>query len=196
MAKLAIINICIVLISIILVCCNTNDNTYTTPRPKGFARIPTYDSTYISISHENIHFEINSSTLVTRNSLNPQWYNISYPKYNAILYCSFTPTTKSSIDNIINNRIERISLNIGDNIYISTDLKNGYNFTSTILRASTGTANPIQFISTDNDSWVVSGSLFIANFSTYKNDSLYPIIDAVERDLIHALKNIKPQKDE
>ena len=94
------------------------------------------------------------------------------------------------IEKIIQNRVERISLNIGDNPSISTELKNDNNFVSTIIKTPTGTINPLQFISTDNVSWVISGTLLLKESLSSKSDSLLPVIDAIERDIIYALENI------
>ncbi len=186
--------IILLLISILYFGCD-NNNSYPTPRPTAFFRIPTYDSTYILLPDKHIHFEVNASTIISKDSTNKQWYNIHYPQYNATLHCSFSPAMPSTIDDIINNRVERISLNIGNNYHITTELTNDYKFSSSIIKTPNGSINPIQFISTDNKYWVISGSMLLKNASA-KNDSLQPVINAVERDIIHALKNIKTSEDE
>lgn len=179
----------IIITSLTIICCN-DSNKAITPRPIGYARITPIDSTYTHIQHHKIYFATNNSAQVIHDSTNTQWYNIVYPQYNAIIYCSFTPTTESTIAKIIQNRVERISLNIGDNPSISTELKNDNNFVSTIIKTPTGTINPLQFISTDNVSWVISGTLLLKESLSSKSDSLLPVIDAIERDIIYALENI------
>lgn len=178
--------------------CSNNDST-NMPRRKAFPRIEIHDSTYSSLPSSPVYFEISTAAKVTLDSVNTgnetgknsRWFNISYPTYNAVIMCTFTPVNEATIHEVINNRTHRMKLNSGSLTSELTELTNANGFNSQILTTIENRVTPIQFISSDINDWVVSGAVYFNNNDTVDIDSISPIIFAIKRDIIHALKTIK-----
>lgn len=175
-----------------------NDNQANMPRRKAYPRVEIHDSTFTTLVNSPVFFEISTSATVTLDSVNTgkeigknsRWFNFSYPKYNAVIYCTFTPVDKNTINEVIQNRTERMKLNSGDLESELTEMTNSNGFKSQILFTIESQTTPIQFISTDYDDWVVSGALYL-NDKGPNTDSILPIINTIKRDIIHSLKTIK-----
>ena len=82
-----------------------------------------------------------------------------------------------------------MALNSGGRTSELIELTNANKFNSQILITEQNKVTPIQFLSTNNQNWVVSGVLYIENNQNL--DSIHPVIDVVKRDIIHSLKTIK-----
>ena len=165
-----------------------------TPRRKAFPRIVTHDSTFCTFDNAPIHFEISKIATITLDSISTntlnkvQWINIYYKPYNTTIYCTFTQVDNTTIDEVISNRSERMALNSGGLTSELIELTNANKFYSQILITEQSKVTPIQFLSTDNQNWVVSGALYVENNQNI--DSIRPVINVVKRDIIHSLKTI------
>lgn len=172
------------------------------PRRVAYPRINVPDSIYRPISGAMLHFEVNTSALAaldtTQNKdADTQWYNIDYPDYSATLHCTLSRLDKSSLPAAIANRQERMALNIGDLFAEITEFSNPEGFHSIIVQTQGATPLPLQFLSTDSLHLMVYGALYFKNESAINNpDSIAPIISAVNRDIIHTLKTLKPYHDD
>ena len=86
------------------------------PRPEGYPRIALYEAVYRNDSIGPVIFESNAGTAVTERRQGADgtgWLTLAYPRYGATLYLTASPATASTLGGIIDNRLERISLNIG-----------------------------------------------------------------------------------
>jgi gliding motility-associated lipoprotein GldD len=206
-AILVMLPVWIITISLsLLFCeCSNNNNEATTnnsdeviiPRRKAFPRINTHDSTFVAIKNTPVHFEISKAASITLDStktdldIPSQWINIYYKPYKATIHCTFTQVDSTTINQVIDNRSERMSLNIGSLTTELIELTNANNFYSQILTTEQCEVTPIQFLSTDDCNWVVSGALYFEQ--TNNVDSIRPVIDVIKRDIIHSLKTINKQ---
>lgn len=178
----------------------SNDKQANMPRQKAFPRTNTHDSTFVDLPSAPMHFEISSQAEITLDSINTgkntgensRWFTLLYPQYNVEIYCTFTPVNANSLDNVIDNRTQRMKLNAGDLTSELTELTNANGFNSQVLTTIESQVTPIQFISTDNKNWVVSGAVYFKNPHNNNLDSITPIINVIQRDIIHSLKTIKP----
>ena len=181
-----------------IVMCDCSNTPPSTPRQKAYPRINTHDSSFVALKNSPIHFEISSAAQISLDSIvkndkdgkGARWINIFYQPYNATLHCTFTPVDTSSIGRVISNREERMALNVGNLTSELIELTNANDFRSHILVTEQSNVTPLQFISTNNQSWVVSGALYINSPRATNIDSIRPIINALKRDLIHSLKTI------
>lgn len=193
-AVFAMLPMWIMAIALSLILCECSDNNVATPRRKAFPRIVTHDSTFCTLDNAPIHFEISKIATITLDSIstntlnNAHWINIYYKPYNATIYCTFTQVDNSTIDEVISNRSERMALNSGGLTSELIELTNANKFYSQILITEQSKVTPIQFLSTDNQNWVVSGALYVENNQNI--DSIRPVINVVKRDIIHSLKTI------
>ena len=186
-------------ISLLFSECSNNDSS-NMPRRKAYPRIDIHDSTFSSLPSSPVYFEISTAAKVTLDSVNTgketgknsRWFNLSYPAYDAVIMCTFTPVNKTTINEVIDNRTQRMKLNSGNLTSELTELTNANGFNSQILTTLENKVTPIQFISSDIDDWVVSGAVYFNNNNDSVDlDSKKPIISAIRRDIIHALKTIK-----
>lgn len=184
-----------VIITLSLSECTNQQGNYI-PRRTAYPRINICDTVYVKTSLLPIHFEINAEAIATNDSTHistngGKWINIFYPKYNATLYCTYTPVNACTLDQVIDNRIERISLNIGSLTSEITEISNPSGITSKIIYTPESVVTPLQFIATDNLSWVVSGAFSFNEISNNISiDSISPILDAVNADILHSIKNL------
>ncbi|MCM1518784.1 MAG: hypothetical protein NC117_09100 [Pseudoflavonifractor sp.] len=175
--------------------CDGNRNDVAVPRPSAYPRVVTYDTVYVAVDSLPVMFEVNSSTTVTRgdeaepNAINK--INVIYPRYGATLYCTYTPVTPATAPAVIDNRVERMSLNAGSLSTEISRMSNRHGIGSAILVTPAAKVTPVQFLSTDSASFVLTGALFTGT-GPADTDSMRPVLDAVVSDLVHSLGRIHP----
>ncbi len=94
------------------------------------------------------------------------------------------------MESVIDNRTERIHLNINGAGMSIEESDNAAGYHSNIVSTLSPSSTPLQFIAvrTDHPRWVVSGSVFFDGISSSTPlDSIKPVHDAVRRDLRHAM---------
>lgn len=175
------------LLTIISGCSGHSDTP--TPRPVAYPRLSVAPETYHPINAAGVSLEINDAavdSLYARQS--STWLNITYPAYcnGSVIYCTITPTSQSEIDRVIDNRLERIALNLGGSPAEVTNLQSPAGWDCRIVKALSPIVTPLQFIASGNEK-VITGAYYISA----PGDSVAPLIDAVERDIIHLLKTLK-----
>lgn len=167
-----------------------NGRTSAYPKPEAYPRISDPGENYIPAYDFPVTMEINAEAIVSQPR--GDWADIVYPNLGTTVHVSFTPTTADDIEEVIDNRIERISLNIGDRSDIENISIESGDFTSSLIISPESRSTPLQFVSVAGDStMVVSGTAFLANVSQDASiDSLSPIVRMVERDLRHTLSTL------
>jgi len=169
------------------------------PRPEGFPRIEAYPETYTSLpGNSRPEFIVNDSARIVSVREAPtgssdRWYTLYYPRYGALLYLTFTATAPEGSTTVIDNRLKRMALNSGGARSILTTLESPGGYKSRLMTTPAGTVTPVQFLSVRDDrKIIVSGAVFIDGASSASSpDSLAPVINYLERDILHALKNLK-----
>lgn len=173
-----------------------SDGTPAVPRRHAYPRIELPDSSfsYIDDTVTGIAIAVNSSaTYQTRRAENSRapFIDVTYPGLNAQIYFTITPVDESIVAKVIDNRMERISLNLGgaDAELIEFDSPAGFENKMIVSRGDIST--PVQFIATDGHTAVVSGAAFVKDASTATADSIAPIVAMLRRDIMHALKTLR-----
>lgn len=83
-----------------------------------------------------------------------------------------------------------MSLNSGGNRSELFELETPAGFSGKVLVTAVGTLTPVQFVAY-NERWVVSGAYFVGEDAAATPDSIAPAIQAVKRDIIHAITTLK-----
>ena len=166
------------------------------PRPEGYPRIALYEAVYRNDSIGPVISESNAGTAVTERRKGADgtgWLTLAYPRYGATLYLTASPATASTLGGIIDNRLERISLNIGGATTELTELTGKGGWHGRVTLTPSGSATPLQILATSpRGDCVVSGALFLERASTATSpDSLAPALEAVRDDLIHAVNALR-----
>lgn len=179
-----------IMAALCLPACNGGQEYTPTPKRHAYPRIALLPQEYIAADSLPLHFEVNSHALTHIEAKeHGAWLTIGYPKYNSNVYITLTPVTDGNIQKIINNRLERISLNTGNGHTSTTYIESKDGFSGQIIYSMPGEALPIQFLVSDGSRWVVSGVVEMANRQA-DADSVSPITDALRQDIEHSLSTI------
>lgn len=152
----------------------------------------TFDSVPINIEINklaNAQFTTNAQTRKGN-----KWFNIAYPQYGAMVYCTIVPVTKDNLNKEIKNRWQRIMLNANMGKPSSVIFEDSINNISAEMFFSPETSiTPVQFMATDSATFLFSGAL---NFQEriINADSIRPIINYISEDIGYMLQNLKKSK--
>lgn len=178
--------------------CTNNAGNDATPVPRrhAYPRIETADSVFTHIDTDigNLSIGVNDRAVHTLRSANDgssRFIDVNYPRFNSTIYFTITPVDPATAGQVIDNRLERISLNLGgaDAELIEFDSPAG--FENKVIVSRGDIATPVQFIATDGHSLVVSGTAFVPEASAATADSLAPVTGMLRRDIIYALKTMR-----
>lgn len=169
-------------------CGETGDGTSRggVPLPKAWPRTAVYDSVYTAFDGTDL--EVNAAAVA---SAAEGGLTVAYPAYHSSLYISDTcADSDSALKSVEANRLERIDLNIGGR---RTEMKevtmpNGVNLR--VFVTPQGSLTPLQFLAVGRHR-VLSGALAVDRLPV-SADSVRPTLDAVERDVIHLAKQLRP----
>lgn len=165
-----------------------SDTTVAIPRPKAYPRLTIYGPEYVNAGLP-AGFRTNRAADVDTVDARGQWYDVCYPAYGATMHLTFRPVDSSTRDAIVDNRLQRMALNIGDNFAEQTEVESHSGFTTIILTTTGPTLTPLQFLSVGGQ-WVINGALQF-DASEVVADSVMPIIEAVKADVVHAALNLQ-----
>lgn len=165
------------------------------PRRHAYPRIDTYPAEYHAVGNTRPIILKNNSAIITTDSISEagaHWLTISYPNYNADLYLTISRCrSQKEFEEIQDNRVTRISLNIGGNSYEQTGIESPEGFSGNIFTVIGESATPLMFMCTDGGKCIVSGIFYLKDGRAAESpDSIAPIVDAVRRDVIHLTANL------
>ena len=100
---------------VLFAACSCSRREKSVPRPNAFPRIEIYDSVYKALPGFPIKFEVNSGTVTKHvEGHGNEWWDVRYPKYNAVMHLSAVPVLSSFEDEMVNSRSERMIINMGE----------------------------------------------------------------------------------
>jgi len=157
-----------------------------TPRPHAFPRAELYPQSYRAVP---LPFGPDSIAVNDSATFRPGpdgWFDIIYPAYGITINCTLTrAAAPADIPHILDNRLERMRLNLGDRRAHIAD-RDG----KTLIVAPSALRTPVQFLATDSATYVLSG-VAVADFPPLTDpDSVAPAIDAVAADIALMLNNL------
>lgn len=151
------------------------------PRPEAYVRPTPLAHTY----HMEHNVAVNDSAHTEEGENGG--FNIVYPTYGVKVMVSRVATF--NVPKTLDNRLERISLNLLGNTSTVTTLTSAHGIGATVVTSPQTVATPVQFVATDSLTWVMSGTAVFARPGT-RPDSLMPYVEAIEADMIHLLKQL------
>lgn len=159
------------------------------PRRRAYPRVELPDTTMQPAPGVPLVMPVNSSAKVS--SRQAGWLDVTYPSLGATLHVTFTPiNSREELEAVKANRMQRLLLNAGERGGEGSEYMNEHGFDIYLLRAE-GVATPVQFLATDDSAWVVSGAAYFDMApGPGAVDSLRPMVDAVERDVIKSLDGL------
>lgn len=165
----------------------------TMPKPEAYPRIEMPDSSFHPVKAGGLELTLNrgAETTVTERTDGGTWITISYPTgIDAKVYLTLTPAAGSeTTDTIIANRRERMSLNLSGSEAIATTLTSRSGWECEMLTSNSALSTPVQILASDGHR-VISGALYLDIPASTAADSVAPVIDAIDRDMLTLLKNL------
>lgn len=173
--------------------CNSNDYI-ATPRPTAYPRIALHDSSFTAVALPRISLQVSTSAIASLHEKeNATWIDINYPNYNATIHATYTPVDNTTLNATLANRSERIALDLGDTTFENISINNPDGTSANIYATRNNMVTPLMFLATDHKSWILSGAVAFDGTSTINYDSVAPIVNTLQRDLIHTLQNLSQQ---
>ena len=156
------------------------------PRPEGYPRLQLYPAAYHSIRIGAMELQVNDSVRVELTDTAAGWFNLRYPAYDITVACTLSPIhSATQLTQVLANRTERLNRNLGQARAAAVQVPPR---NALLLKAPAATLTPLQFLVTDSASYVLSG---VAMMTCEVNpDSVAPVVNAVESDIIHLLQQL------
>lgn len=163
-----------------------------TPKPVGNNRIERPIHNYKKYEFSDFEFQYSERTKIdTLMSVdqNGYWFNIIYPEYNAVIYCSYLPINKTTLSKALDDSYHlayshTIKANDINQIIYSNSTIGGM-----IYQIEGAVATPLQFFVTDSMSNFLRGSLYYS--SAVNTDSVAPITSFIEEDIRSLMQTIQ-----
>lgn len=157
-----------------------------TPKPKGYNRIDNPESGYIEYKFPEFSFkysgQVRIDTLQSKEK-GEIWFNIVYPQYNAVIYCTYLPISKTSLPKILEDsyRLAYSHSLKADEINQKVYANENSHVWGTLYSIAGNVATPAQFYLTDSISHFFRGSFYYAE--KVNIDSVAPITEFVMNDI-------------
>jgi len=172
-----------ILVALLLVSCKDSP----VPKPRGYFRIDLPEKKYKQqLTDCSFNFEIPAyATYQKRNDKKDEcWFNLNFPQFKAQVHFTYRPIKddlRKLLDDSYSMAVEhQVKANDIQKILISNDSTCVYGL---IFRLDGAVATPIQLYLTDSVNHFLRGSLYFN--SRTNSDSLAPIIQFIEADIIH-----------
>lgn len=183
----------VALAAVALASCGDSDRGVAVPRQHAYPRVAEYDSAYVATDLGGVDFDINRQARLTEVAASEPGVtgvNITYDKYAMTVYVTVIRAA-NDFDSRLEERLKRVSLNLGSVPAESTPTVSVADWSGTVVRALSVSSTPVQALARDKAKRTIfTATLFIDNPGT-DPDSLAPMIDVVERDMIHTLGSLK-----
>lgn len=183
-------------LAVFAACSGTEQRT--APRPQSHPRVQSYDTAYAAVPGLPLHFEANSHAQAEAENKDggAVWLTVSYPAYDARLMCTLTPVTAATVESVVDNRAERMALNVIGTEPQVDEFINAAGYSAIIICDPVAVATPVQFLAApaeiDGNGWVVSGTAFFDHARAGAPiDSLAPMVETLLRDVRHSIRTLR-----
>lgn len=171
--------------------CHRKEETLV-PRRTAYPRVELYDTIYKEAISSPVKVWVNSSatTEVSRRNENDTWINVRYPRYRATLSLTLIEATGENLKKALDNRNERISLNL-HGVECSTTGTSYKDVTGIIPVAERPCVTPVQVLATDKSSFLLTGALTFDGDTSRDTEEIAPAVNAVKNDLLYMINHLK-----
>lgn len=174
----------IILSSLLLLCGTGCDKN--TPKPRGYNRIDKTTSESVEYNFPKFSFKYSAQASIDTLQGKKEgeiWFNIVYPQYNAIVYCSYLPISKESLPEVLEDsyRLAYSHAIKADGIEQVVYENNAVGVSGTLYSIAGNVATPAQFYLTDSIRHFFRGSFYYTD--RVNMDSVAPITDFVIKDI-------------
>lgn len=165
-----------------------------TPKPRGYNRIDSVETKYTEYKFSAFLFKYSAQAYIDTlqaKTKSEVWFNIVYPKYNAIIYCTYLPISKSIFPQVLDDSYKLAyshSLK-ADKILHKNYVNDMTKVSGTIYSIEGSVATPIQFYLTDSLTHFFRGSFYYKN--KVNPDSVAPITEFVLKDIQYMIDSFR-----
>ncbi len=178
------------------------DNT-STPKPKGYFKIPLPKKSYQSFNEPGFPYAfeyptygkiIQDSTFFDTIPDNPYWINIDFPEFNSKIYISYKPINSSgNFDLLIKDAFKMTGKHSVKASYIEEiPFKESNHVTGILFDVGGNAATGKQFFATDSTLHFLRGALYFDAVPNY--DSILPVENFLYEDVLHLIKSLRWKK--
>ncbi|MBP6386806.1 MAG: gliding motility lipoprotein GldD [Pseudarcicella sp.] len=177
-------------------CRNKNKNAVFQPKPKGYNRIdlPTHEYRLLEEDHPYT-FEVSKYAVVKKDSVSwaePHWIYVYYPQFEAMIQFTYKPLNndKKKLSKLIDDAYKLAAKhNIKAYSIQEKMIEMPNNLKANLIKLEGEVPSYLQFYTTDSTKHYLRGAVY---FNTaLKSDSLKPVIDYLNKDVIHLLNTLK-----
>jgi hypothetical protein len=179
-------------IAITAACSGKDDTSANVPRRKAYPRIEAYDSAYTRCDSLFVSFDANSAAVVHVKPSGEsaiECADIVYPRYGMTVYLTAIRSDKKNFERRLDDRLERISLNLGGAYPTAIDVKSAGGYDATVF-VCPGINTPVQALAADSvSSTLVSATLF-CDATIMASDSIAPMVEVITRDISQMMRSL------
>lgn len=183
--------ISVIVLSSIATCACGHSTDTPVPRRMAYPRIEAYADSAVTAHIGHLAFDIAAQADTTMPRAG--WLNIAYPRYRATIHISVRHFNNGDeLAAAIDNRLQRMDLNLGDRTAMATDFENEAGFSCHSVTSLDGGPTPVQFVAYSPGGYIVSGAAAISGTST-PADSIAPTVEALASDAERILKSLRTE---
>ena len=162
------------------------------PRRTAYGRLQLPPDTYRPVTIGGTALDLNAAADTTGivDNDGTAWLTAHYPDGMATLYITVNRADRDRLETMIDNRVERLSLNTGGAESQVSSFTTPAGLDARVIVTPRLTPTPVQFIVTDHTSLLVSGTAHVRDAATAPADSLAPVIEMLERDVTRLTTNL------
>lgn len=175
---------------ILLTACGGRER-HAVPLPEAYPRIEMPPALYTVADTLLTPLTINAAATVKAIDRDgSQWIDISYPGIDILrIYLTVSRFSNLDMPLAIDNRLERMTLNTGGAPGQRTTLTSDNGWDCLLLSTPSVTTTPVQLLAT-RPGLLLSATAHLSTGASTPPDSIAPIVEAVERDMLEMLKHL------
>lgn len=183
--------ISVLLLSILLCACGSDDNY--TPKPRGYFRIALPEKEYTKYQPEDCSYSFDLNKVAKVASKKECWADVIYPKFKATIQLTYKPVNEHNLDTLLKEgqdlAYEHIvkADGIQEKLFVNPEKKVFGQFYSIAGDAATST----QFYVTDSTSHFLRGVLYF--YATPNADSIKPVNDFMQDEIVTMIESLRWQ---
>ena len=182
-------------LSVFFLSCGNKEHAYV-PKPKGFNRIQLPPQLYQKLREDRPYsFEYSKSARILPDTFalaGKDWIFIYYPQFNANIQLTYKPVKNSQVllRDYINDSFKLTGKHqVRASSIQEQRLLTDHNLTAMLFKIEGDVPSPYQFYTTDSTKHFLRGAIYFSTAT--KNDSLTPVINFIQKDMIHLLNTLQ-----
>lgn len=173
-----------------------NDQQGYVPRPKGFNRIDLPPQLYKKLTEKHPYtFEYSTSARILPDTFalsGKDWIYIYYPQFQANIQLTYKDIKNDPklLQDYINDSFKLTGKHqVRASSIQSQKLITETNLAAMIFKIEGDVPSPYQFYTTDSTKHFLRGAIYFSTAT--KNDSLAPVVNFIQKDMIHLLNTLQ-----